>query len=146
MSRHELDVEDLARMSALIRGGVDFDGFRSWYDGLSVPGQRQLTCWLCAFAHAAGLTEARFDEAVDRAGLARGDPLVRQARALTRDRRDRYGDLADFCEWVGRLPDPERAFVFRLCAYLFGIAEGRLYRGEAEEPAARGWHRDRLDD
>jgi hypothetical protein len=138
---------DLIRLNQLVRGRIDYKGFRAWYDALPPDGQRELAWTLCEFAHQAGVNQARFGEAVELAGLAADHPLVAHVSALCTPLWERRGgSLFELYDWVKKLPDTERPVVFRLFVFLFGVAEGRVYRGETRECCNHWWHRDLLDE
>jgi hypothetical protein len=138
-----MELSDLIRMNRLVRNRIDFDGFRSWYDTLPSEGQRELTSLLWTFAHEAGVDESRFEEAVVRAEVPSDHPVVDQARAFG---KDDLAALVGLDRWVEGLPDAERSIAFKLFVFLFGIAEGQVYRNEAKECCNHWWHRDLLDD
>jgi hypothetical protein len=52
----------------------------------------------------------------------------------------------ELCRWVEGLSDADRAVVFWLFVFLFGVAEGRVYQRETPEHCNHWWHRDLLDD
>jgi len=138
---------DLIRLNQLIRGRIDYESFRAWYDALPPDAQRELAWTLCEFAHQAGVNRARFAEAVELAGLAADHPLVAHVSAACMPLWERRGgSLFELYQWLEKLPGAERAVVFRLFVFLFGVAEGRVYQAETRESCNHWWHRDLLDE
>lgn len=136
------ELADLIRMNQLVRGQIDFAGFQRWYATLPPDERKALTSLLCEFAHQAGVTDATWEEALKASGLSTSDTVVQQ---LCDARRGEY-PLFRLHEFVEALPDASLPPVFRLFVYLFGTAEGRVYRGESAEHCNHWWHRDLLDE
>lgn len=136
------ELPDLIRVNQLVRGRIDFEGFRSWYVVLPPEQQRSLTYLLCEFAHQAGVNDATWDEALAASGLLVSDRGVIQVLSAGRGEHPifRLYDL------LMSVPEEELPTVFRLFVYLFGIAEGRVYLGESKEWCNHWWHRDVLDE
>jgi len=142
-----MTLADVIRVNQLVRSRIDYDGFRSWYDALPPDAQCELANTVLLFALEAGLNRARFEEAVGLAGLPGDHLLVGQVRTLCAPRWERDGDSTyNLCRWVEGLPDADRAVVFRLFVFLFGVAEGRVYQCETPEHCNHWWHRDLLDE
>lgn len=138
----EFELADLIRLNQLVRGWIDIAGFHSWYASLPFERQRALTYQLCEFAYQAGVDDALWDEALAASGLSASDPVVRRALAAGRGQHPVFR-LHDF---VVALPAEDLATAFRLFVYLFGTAEGRVYRRESKEHCNHWWHRDLLDE
>lgn len=135
------ELADLIRVNQLVRQRIDFEGFRAWYDAL--PAQRRaLTCLVGEFAHQAGVSDATWEEALAASGLSVDEPVVRQVWSVRRGEHP----LFRLYEFVAAVPDDLLPTVFRLFVYLFGTAEGRVYRGESAEHCNHWWHRDLLDE
>jgi hypothetical protein len=142
-----MTLADVIRVNQLVRGRIDYHGFRSWYEILSADAQRELSLTLSEFAHQAGVNGSRFEEAVGAADLPTDHPLVRQVRDFCTPLWERRGgSLYELSQWVEELSDTDRAVIFRLFVFLFGVAEGRVYRGETRECCNHWWHRDLLDE
>ena len=129
----ELELTDLIRINQLVRRTIDFPQFQRWYESLEVAGQAALAAELAELAHQAGFDEALYAEAMAEAGFEAGDPL------LAGPRRPAYGRLL-------QLPDRERALAFKQAVYLFGKAEGSVYRRETKASCNHWWHRNLLDE
>jgi hypothetical protein len=138
----EFELTDLIRVNQLIRGRIDFDGFWAWYGSLELARRRALAYLLCEFAYQAGVTDAIWDDALAASGLPASDPVVQQVLATSR------GELPLFrlYEFLEAVPEKDLPAAFRLFVYLFGTAEGRVYRGESKEHCNHWWHRDLLDE
>ena len=135
------ELPDLIRVNQLVRGRIDFDGFRAWYDTLPPEQRRALTYLLCEFAHQAGVRDDTWDEALAASGLPASDPVVQR---LWSARRAEF-PVFPLYEFVVAVPEEDLPTVFRLFVYLFGTAEGAVYRGERKEWCNHWWHRDLLD-
>lgn len=136
------ELADLIRMNQLVRGRIDIDGFQAWFASLPLERRRALTYQLCEFAYQAGVDNALWDDAFSVSGLHAADPVVRQALVVGRGENPvfRLYDL------VVAVPEDDLAIVFPLFVQLFGLAEGRVYRGESPEYCNHWWHRDLLDE
>ncbi len=55
-------------------------------------------------------------------------------------------DLVGLHAWLLELSETDRLIVFALAVYLFGKAEGRVYRQEEKQWCNHWWHRDLLDE
>jgi hypothetical protein len=139
---HGFELADLIRVNQLVRHGIDFEGFRSWFACLPLEQRRALTYLLCEFAHQAGVRSATWDETLTASGLTASDPVVQRMLAAGRGEHPvfRLYDL------VFAVPEEELPTVFRLSVCLFGTAEGAVYRGESPEHCNHWWHRDLLDE
>ena len=138
----EFELSDLIRVNQLVRQRIDFEGFRAWYDALPAERRRALTYLLCEFAHQAGVSDTTWDEVLATSGLPASDPVVQRVWSA---RRAEFPVLPLY-EFVAAVPEQDLSTVFRLFVYLFGTAEGRVYREEAVEHCNHWWHRDLLDD
>lgn len=68
---HGFELADLIRVNQLVRGRIDFEGFRTWYTALPPDQRRGLTYLLCEFAHQAGVIPSQKSNA---RGSGRSDP------------------------------------------------------------------------
>ena len=140
-SVHEFELADLIRLNQLVRGRIDFEGFRDWYTALSLYRQRSLTYLLCEFAHQAGVDAASWAAALAASGLTASNPVALRVIAAGRGEHPVFR----LHELVVAVPAGDLPTVFRLFVYLFGTAEGAVYRGESKEWCNHWWHRDLLD-
>lgn len=138
---HGFELVDLIRVNQLVRGRIDFEGFRAWYATLRAERQRTLTYLLCEFAHQAGVNNATWNNALSASGLSASDPVVQQLLAAGRV-EDPVFRLYDV---LVALPEEDLRTAFWLFVYLFGTAEGFVYRWESAEHCNHWWHRDLLD-
>jgi hypothetical protein len=138
-----LDLPDLIRMNQLVRRRVDFEGFDAWYAALPPAQRLSLTDCLCEFAYQAGVNNAVFDESLATAHLPANHPVVAR---LLESRRDGFPHQFGMHEVLSVLGEADLAVAFRLFVSLFGIAEGRVYRGEKKDWCNHWWHRDLLDE
>jgi hypothetical protein len=139
---HGFELPDLIRVNQLVRGRIDFDGFRAWYETLPPEQRRALTYLLCEFAHQAGVRAGTWDEALAASGLPASDPVVQRLWFARRAE----SPVFPLYEFVVAVPEEDLPAVFRLFVYLFGTAEGTVYRGERKEWCNHWWHRDLLDE
>jgi uncharacterized protein DUF5958 len=139
---HGFGLADLIRVNQLVRGRIDYEGFRAWYAALSSEQRRALTNLLCEFAHQAGVTGDTWDEALAASGLSPSDPVVQAVRSAGQGE----DPIFRLYEFVVAVPEEDLPTVFRLFVYLFGMAEGRVYRSESKMHCNHWWHRDLLDE
>jgi hypothetical protein len=130
---HDFDLPGLIRVNQLIRGRIDFDAFQSWYAALPPARRRALTGLLCEFAHQAGVSDFIWEEALAASGIPAG-PVVQRIWSARRGEHPtfRLHDVVDAAS------DEDLPTVFKLFVYLFGVAEGRVYRGESKKCATTG--------
>jgi hypothetical protein len=139
---HGFELADLIRVNQLVRGQIDFEGFRAWYAALPSEQRRALTYLLCEFAHQAGVSDASWDVALVASGLPASDPVVQEVLSAGRGEHP----LFRLYEFVVAVPEEDLPTAFRLFVYLFGTAEGRVYRRESKEHCNHWWHRDLMDE
>jgi len=137
----EFSLADLIRINQLVRGRIDYDGFRAWYAALQTDRRRALMYQLCEFAHQAGVTADTWDEALAAGGLAASDPVAQAVLSAGRSEHPVFR----LYEFVVAVPENDLPTAFKVFVFLFGIAEGRVYRGESKEHCNHWWHRDLLD-
>ncbi len=148
MKEHEdqwfsLELPEVIRANQLVRRTIDVEGFNRWYEQLSVPEGCALIYTLFEFAHQAGVDENIFAEALSAANLENGHPLVEKFRTFI---GKNYPDWLNFHKWIMQLPETDRFIIFTFAVYLFGMAEGRVYRNEQKDWCNHWWHRDLLDE
>lgn len=136
------ELADLIRLNQLVRERIDIDGFRAWYDSLPAEGRRALTHVLCEFAHQAGVSESTWTEALSASGFSESNPLV--AEVLSVGRAKHGGFMLG--QFLRDISDEDLPTAFELFVYLFGVAEGTVYRGESKRWCNHWWHRDLLDE
>lgn len=134
-------VSDLIRINQLVRSQIDLDSFNSWYEELPPQQRRELTSLLCEFAHQAGVTRAIWEQAAVASGVQTSDPLIQPAFSAAGTDHSAFR-LFHMIEAASEDSLPR---IFRFCVYLFGIAEGRVYRRERKLWCNHWWHRDLLD-
>ncbi|QEL13417.1 DUF5958 family protein [Limnoglobus roseus] len=137
----DFDLADLIRMNQLVRGRIDYKGFCTWYEALPPEQRRGLTGLLLEFAHQAGVTEQLWNEALMASGLTESDGVVQ--RLWIARKADNTGLALHKFIWA--LPATELPTLFRVAVYLFGIAEGNVFRNEVKEHCNHWWHRDLMD-
>jgi hypothetical protein len=139
-----LELPDIIRVHQLVRGGIDFDGFKRWHDSLSIPEQSALTATLCEFAYQAGFDEDTYSDALSGASLDASNPLVVHAKSFHKPYE--FLNLFGLYTWLTQLDEAKRLTVFKLFVYLFGKAEWACYQEETKESCNHWWHRDLLDE
>jgi hypothetical protein len=139
---HGFELADLIRVNQLVRGRIDFEGFRAWYLALPSDQRRALTYLLCEFAHQAGVDATTWDEALAASGLSATDAVAQRVLAAGRGEHPVFR----LYELVVAVPEEDLPTTFRLFVYLFGTAEGAVYRRERKEWCNHWWHRDLLDE
>ena len=138
----QLELSEIIRVNQLIREKIDLDGFTAWHRQLSLSEQRALVGCLLEFAWQAGVDETILDEAILAADLE--SSLAAKTTSLLR--KPHFLDLVSFDHWLKQLAEPDRFAVFTFSVYLFGIAEGGVYRNEQRAYCNHWWHRDLLDE
>jgi len=118
---------DLIRVNQLIRGRIDFEGFQTWYVALAPDRRRALAYLLCEFAHQAGVDHTVWNEALATSGLLADDPVVQQVLLAG---RGRYLMLRLY-HFMVAVSEADLPTIFKLFVYLFGEAEGGVYRAES---------------
>jgi hypothetical protein len=139
-----LELPDIIRVNQLVRGRIDFSGFKQWYDALSIPEQSALTTTLCGFVYQAGFDEETYSDALSEAGLDTSNPLVVHAKSF--DKPYEFLNLFGLYTWLTQLDEAKRLTVFKMFVYLFGKAEGSCYQRETKKSCNHWWHRDLLDE
>ena len=139
---HRFELADLIRINQLVRGRIDYDGFRTWYDTLPADQRRSLTHLLCEFANQAGVWDFTWDEALAASRLPASDPVVQRLRSARRA----ASAVFPLYQVAAEVPEEDLPTAFQLMVYLFGTAEGYRYRGESKECCNHWWHRDLLDE
>jgi len=138
-----MELADAIRANRLIRGRIDFDAFAAWYHSLSLPQQCVLGAELFGCAHQAGVDDSTYDEVFRLTGLSPNDDSVLRACACGSMGCLNIGGLQTL---LAELSGSARLTVFRLCVFLFGVAEGRVFSRETREHCNHWWHRDLLDE
>lgn len=87
MKHHEdgwisLELSEVIRVNQLVRGRINFNDFKGWYDSLPVSEQCALVVKLCEFAYQAGFDEEVYNEALSEANINPGDPLIVHAASV----------------------------------------------------------------
>ena len=145
MSSSSLSLAEIIKVNQLVRSRIDLAGFTNWYDQLSLRQQHVLVSTLFEFAHQAGVDEKTWEEALSAGKITRCSEPALVIRTF-----HNYGlglhDHSGFNAWLRELSDPERREVFTIGVYLFGTAEGKVFREESKEGCNHWWHRDLLDE
>jgi len=139
-----LELADIIRINQLVRGRIHFEGFKEWYDSLSVQAQSALIASLCHFAFQAGADGDTYKSAFASAAIDSSNPLVMKAKSF----HDPYEflNLSGLNSWLTQLDKTERFTVFKMYVYLFGTVEGRVFQGATRDGCNQWWHRDLLDE
>jgi hypothetical protein len=139
-----LELLEIIKVNQLVRNQINFDAFKTWYTKLSVGEQQALTSTLLEFAYQAGVDNLVWDEA-----LTLGKNLITNDLAQSfisfHMLEPGFYDWGGLHKWQKELSDIDRDAMFALAVYLFGTAEGRVYRQERKEWCNHWWHRDLLD-
>ncbi len=139
----QLELAEIIRVNQLVRGEIDLAGFMSWYEQLSPPEQHALTYSLVDFAYQAGVDDSVWSEVLSAAHLESHAQLCVQVKSSL---EGIFRDWSMFRGWLQQVSAPEMFLVFTLAVYLFGVAEGKVYRNEKKEWCNHWWHRDLLDE
>jgi len=146
-----LSLEESIRMNRMIQGGVDINGFKNWYKGLSRDEQAFLARYLLnIFICEQHYSTCRdvVKKALAATGRTLGDPLVQRLMKSVGGFDLEKGFLAEIVrihenleEWMNSLEENDRLSVFELCAFLFGFHEGERFDACAGK-CSHWWHQD----
>jgi Family of unknown function (DUF5958) len=139
-----MSLADTIRINQLIRGRIDFDTFDSWYTSLSPDERSSLISTLFFFAYQAGVDEATWQQAATIGEFGHHAELVRNVKSFHLTDIGLH-DGAGFDLWLETLSPNDKNTTFRIGVFLFGVAEGNVFRNETAASCNHWWHRDLLD-
>lgn len=137
-------MKDLIKINQLIRERIDVDAFETWYAGLSFGGQQSLIKTLLLLAYQAGVTDATWEQAGLLGGFADLAILVDTVKSFHLTEIGLH-DWIGFDSWLSGLSSHDKHVTFLVSVYLFGVAEGNVFRNETATSCNHWWHRDLLD-
>lgn len=138
-----LELVDIIRINQLVRGGIDFPGFKDWYETLPIPEQEALIVKIYIFACEAGFSFREMRVALTMADLEESDPICAQAGSFEKANEI---DWVGFIAWLQKTSAAGRVMALKLFAYAFGISDARRYRSCVQFGCTHWWHRDLLDE
>ena len=139
-----MSLHDIIKINQLVRGRIDIDGFEEWYRQLSTHQQLALINCLYMFAYQAGADEHTWAEALSLAEP--GSDLVIAQNIKSFHVAELGLHLSgDFDSWLKNLSEDYRYTTFVILVYLFGVAEGSVFRNETINSCNHWWHRNLLD-
>jgi Family of unknown function (DUF5958) len=139
-----LELAEIIKVNQLVRDRIDFRGFEEWYEALSIPQQIALINTLFDFAYEAGVSENIWNESLPLTNFQNENELVVQLKLFHNDEIHTHS-WSDYKRWIKELTDTERFNVFKIAIYLFGTAEGRVFKSESKTYCNHWWHRDLLN-
>ena len=139
-----MSLQNVIRVNQLVRGRIDIEGFKDWYSQLSTQEQHDLINCLHEFAYQAGANEQTWAKALTLAGLG-NDVVLAQNIQSFHVLEIGLHLTGDFRRWTEDLSDDDRYASFIILVYLFGVAEGSVFRNETMDSCNHWWHRDLLD-
>ena len=139
-----MSLPDVIRINQLIRGRINIEGFKQWYAQLSPDEQRVLITRLHEFTYQAGVNEHTWAEALSSAGLSGDIPIVVDIKSFHLTEIGLHFS-GDFHQWLEDRPDDDRYLTFVILVYLFGVAEGSVFRNETVDSCNHWWHRNLMD-
>src|SRR5690242_11916206 len=139
-----MSLEDHIRMNQLIRAGIDLEGFDEWYKSLLADDQFLLINTLFHFAYQAGADITTWHQATSIGGFANHETLVENIKSFHITEIG-FPDWIGFEEWLQGLSNQHKDATFRMAVFLFGVAEGAVFRIETVASCNHWWHRDLLD-
>ena len=135
------DYGDLIRINRLVRDRIDFEAFKRWYDRLSTAEQSALISVLYQFTVQAGFDDDICNAAITDAELSPMDPIVHRAQSFHTPHG--HIDIQGLYQWAVQIEGGDRSTVFRYFVYLFGHAEGKVYKGcHGTTRCNHWWHGD----
>ena len=139
-----MSLDDAIKINQLIRSRIDFEGFNAWYAALSPRQRDSLTTTLFIFAYQAGVDEHTWQQAAAIGGFTHRTELVENIRSFHLTDIGLH-DWSGFNSWFDALSASDRAATFAVAVFLFGVAEGAVFRNETVDSCNHWWHRDLLD-
>jgi hypothetical protein len=139
-----MDLAEIIKINQLVRNRIDFVSFKDWYDHRSPAERHALISTLLVFAFQAGVEEETWEQAIIAGQLQRQAALIEHLKSFHNTDLALH-DWDGFFEWLGRLAERDKYDVFAIAVYLFGSAEGAVFRNEMKEHCNHWWHRDLLD-
>jgi uncharacterized protein DUF5958 len=139
-----VSVKDRIKIHQLIRERIDVDAFETWYADLSIGDQQSLIKTLFLFAYRAGVTDATWEQAGSLGGFAGRATLIDRIKSFHLTEIGLH-DWIGFDSWLGGLSSHDKHATFLVSVYLFGVAEGNVFRNETVASCNHWWHRDLLD-
>jgi hypothetical protein len=139
-----LELIEIIKINQLVRNQINYDDFKIWYMQLSISEQHVLTSTILQFAYQAGVDNQVWEDVFNLGkGLIKNE-MVESIKSFHRDDLGLH-NWAGFHKWQLGLSENDRDGLFAIAVYLFGTAEGRVYRKEQQEWCNHWWHRDLLD-
>ena len=139
-----LSVDESIKINQLIRGGISLEGFNAWYDALSAQERKSLTTTLFFCAYQAGVDEETWQQAATSGVFAHHTKLIDQIKSFHLTDIGLH-DLPGFASWFDTLSSSDQHTTFVIGVFLFGVAEGTVFRNETVASCNHWWHRDLLD-
>jgi hypothetical protein len=137
-----MSLQDVIKINQLVRGRIDLESFNEWYAQLPPHEQRDLISFLHEFAYQAGVNDKTWAEALSFAGLGSDTDVVRDIKSF---HLPGLQLTTDFRRWLAERSDDDRYTTFVILVYLFGVAEGTVFRNETLDSCNHWWHRDLLN-
>ena len=139
-----MSLHEIIKINQLVRGRIDIDGFKEWYRQLSTHEQLDLINYLHEFAYQAGANDHTWADVLSLAELGRDVVIAQNIKSF------HVAELGlhltgDFHSWLENLSEDDRYTTFVILVYLFGLAEGSVFRNETINSCNHWWHRNLLD-
>jgi hypothetical protein len=144
MGSFSLRLSEIITINQLVRGQIELAGFTDWYEQLSPTQQYDLIVTLFEFAHQAGVDETVWKEALSADNMKPMIELSWQCKSF-HNYELRIHDWSGFNKWLQELSEADKRKVLTIGVYLFGTAEGKVFKNERKEWCNHWWHRDLLD-
>jgi hypothetical protein len=139
-----MSLEDHIKINQLIRDRIDVEGFNSWYASLSPSERNSLVTTLFFFAYQAGVEDATWEQAADLGRFANQTVLIENIKSFHVTEIGLH-DWTGFNSWIDTLSSHDKNTTLLIAVFLFGVAEGTVFRNETVASCNHWWHRDLLD-
>jgi hypothetical protein len=139
-----MPLQDVIKINQLVRGRIDIEGFKQWYGQLATQERLGLMNCLHEFAYQAGVNDYIWADALSLAGFGNDGVIAQDIRSF------HVAELGlhfsgDFYSWLENLSEDDKYTTFVILVYLFGVAEGSVFRNETITSCNHWWHRNLLD-
>lgn len=140
----QLELSEIIRVNQLIRENINFQGFKDWYEKLSIPEQSSLIGSLVEFSWQAGIDATILCEAKAKTTNEEKNLTIEKASSFLE--KPHFFNSVGFINWLNQIVETERFVIFTFSVYLFGLAEGKVYKNEQKEWCNHWWHRNLLNE
>ena len=135
-----LGLAETIKINQLVRNKIRVDAFCEWYNYLDDAKQLTLIWTLWEFACQAHVYDDIWIEALKLTGLSEHLSVSELYKIIMRD----GPDWRRLYEFLISTKNEDRYTIFMFSIYIFGLAEGRVYKVCTVQSCNHWWHRDLL--